>query len=227
MPIGVKTPRRFTEKGRKRTKLLTAPTTESCQKPDLGELRVGGRPVGCVERTRLTLRLRSKSSSDPCASGELSWKGSSGYVIGSARLRRTSSPQPFRGMNHARSSPAMRTSMVRTREDVIGLNIDRLQSRVMTESDPDRRHFYFRLMAAEEDKFGSIEEKIDIAESKIASVKNFVEKQKYILAQIEKSGRDSRLANEILDALIQAQILLERRLNDLLRVHSGPINGAD
>ena len=122
---------------------------------------------------------------------------------------------------------AMRTSMDRTREDVIGLNIDRLQSKVMMESDPDRRHFYFRLMAAEEDKFGSIEEKIDIVELKIASVKNFVDKQKYILAQIEKSGRDSRLANDILDALMQAQILLEGRLNDLLRVHSGPINGAD
>lgn len=109
----------------------------------------------------------------------------------------------------------------------MGSNIDRLQSRVVTESDPGKRHFYFRLMVAEEDKFGSIEEKIDIAELKISSVKNFVDKQKYILSQIEKAGRDSRLANEILDALMHAEILLEKRLNDLLRVHSGPIDGAD
>ena len=66
---------------------------------------VRGRPVGCVERTGLTLRLRSKSTSGPCTSGELSWKGSSGYVIGSARLRKTSSPQPFCAMNYARTSP--------------------------------------------------------------------------------------------------------------------------
>ncbi|WP_342239743.1 hypothetical protein [Inquilinus sp. OTU3971] len=95
--------------------------------------------------------------------------------------------------------------------------IDRLQSQLATELDPDRRYFYFKLMIAEEDKFGKIEEQIDIVRAKVRRINLLVEKQKYILSRIEQTGRDRRVANDILEALIHAEILLEGRLDQLLR----------
>ena len=103
------------------------------------------------------------------------------------------------------------------RENVAVSTIDRLQSLLATELDPERRHFYFKLMVAEEDKFGKIEERIGIVEMKVRKIHLIVEKQRYILSRIEQTGRDPKIANDILQALVHAEVLLEGRLDHLLR----------
>ena len=65
-----------------------------------------------------------------------------------------------------------------TRESVAKSTIDRLQSLLATELDPGRRNFYFKLMVGEEDKFGKLEEQIDIVTTKVRRINLLVEKQK-------------------------------------------------
>ncbi len=96
-----------------------------------------------------------------------------------------------------------------TRESVAKSTIDRLQSLLATELDPGRRSFYFKLMVGEEDKFGKLEEQIDIVTTKVRRINLLVEKQKYILSRIGDRPRSEDCQRDPDGALTHAEVLLE------------------
>src|SRR5262249_4334862 len=77
-------------------------------------------------------------------------------------------------------------------------NIESLRERIKTESNPQARWRLQRPLIQEEDRIGFSRELVDLIDCEIAGWHDWINRQRSIVERLEDSGRESKLAKDLL-----------------------------
>ena len=103
-------------------------------------------------------------------------------------------------------------------------NIDLFVSRLETEADTGLRSSVRRLLLEEEDRFGQLSERLEIAAQHLRRGAERIREQRSLVSRLERDGRDAELARQTLGHLEDIQQLFacfQQSLLDMMN-HRSP-----